>query len=180
MTPGQRIDQLDRQIRELRIEYERFLNGGLEVPPEAQRRQIAQELRALRTGDLKSVEDNFRLGNTEARFNSYCELFGRRVRAQEEGAIPAVSQRAVAALAADPDRGLVIDGAIAHEAAAALYRGLHRNAGAQPKFDLESFRTYLGRQVAAIREKTGCEQVLFRIAEEGGKLKLRAKPIRPA
>lgn len=178
MTPGQRIDRLDRSIHEFRIEYERFLSGNLETPPEALRRQIARELRELRNGNLKSVEDNFRLGNSEARFNSYCELYGRRVRAQEEGAAPAAAHRASGG--PDPSRGLVIDGSMAEEAVTALYQGLHRTAGAQPRFDLESFRTYLGRQLDAIREKTGCEQVLFRIAEEDGKMKLRAKPVRPA
>ncbi len=178
MTPGQRIDQLDRSIHELRIEYERFLSGNLETPPEALRHQIARELRELRNGNLNSVEDNFRLGGSEARFHSYCELYGRRVRAQEEGTMPAAHR--AAAVAPDPARGLVIDEAMADEAVTALYQGLHRFAGAQPRFDLESFRTYLGRQLATIREKTGCERVLFRIAEEDGRMKLRAKPLRPA
>ncbi len=180
MTPGQRIDQLDRWIQEFRVEYERFLNGNLEVPPEPLRQQIARELREVRGINLKSVEENFRLANTEARFSSYCELFGRRVRAQEEGTAPAGTHRGGASSAADPARGLLIDGAMADEAVTALYQGLHRKAGAQPRFDLESFRTYLNRQLESIRDKTGCDRVLFRIAEEDGKMKLRAKPIRPA
>ncbi len=179
MTPGQRIDQLDRQIQELRIEYERFLSGNLETPPEALRRRIAKELRALRNSNLKGVEDNFRLAGSEARFNSLCELYSRRVRTQEEGAISAAAQR-TATRAVDPNRGLVVDGNVADEAVTALYRGLQRGAGAQPRFDLESFRTYLNRQLTSIREKTGCDRVIFRIAREDGRMKLKVKPVRPA
>jgi hypothetical protein len=179
MTPGQRIDQLDRRIQDLRIEYERFLSGNLETPPEALRRQIAKELRELRNSNLKGVEENFRLSNSEARFNSFCELYSRRVRTQEEGAASAAAHRGAAASAVDPTRGLVVDGAVADEAVTALYQRLHRGTGAQPRFDLESFRTYLNRQLATIREKTGCDRVVFRIAEEDGRMKLRAKPVRP-
>lgn len=179
MTPGQRIDQLDRRIQELRIEYERFLSGNLDTPPEALRRQIAKELRELRNSNLKGVEENFRLSNSEARFNTFCELYSRRVRNQEEGAVPAAAHRAAAG-AVDPTRGLVVDGNVADEAVTALYRGLQRGTGAQPRFDLESFRTYLNRQLTSIREKTGCDRVVFRIAEEDGRMKLKAKPVRPA
>ena len=49
--------------------------------------------------------------------------------------------------------------------------------GDGPKFDLDSFEKYLARQIAALREKTGCDQVQFRLAEEEGKLKLKARPV---
>ena len=43
--------------------------------------------------------------------------------------------------------------------------------------DLGSFRAYLGKQVDAIRQKTGCSDVQFRLALEDGKLKLKARPL---
>ena len=63
------------------------------------------------------------------------------------------------------------------EAVEALYNGLASRPGDGPKFDLDSFEKYLARQVAALREKTGCDQVQFRLAEEDGKLKLKARPV---
>ena len=63
------------------------------------------------------------------------------------------------------------------EAVEALYQGLASRPGDGPKFDLDSFEKYLARQVAALREKTGCDQVQFRLAEEDGKLKLKARPV---
>jgi len=48
-----------------------------------------------------------------------------------------------------------------------------------PRFDLASFGSYLQRQSAAIRAKTGCAEVQFRLAAEDGKLKLKARPLAP-
>ena len=44
--------------------------------------------------------------------------------------------------------------------------------------DLDAFATYLARQQQLIRDRTGCDQVSFRIVEENGKKKLKAKPVR--
>lgn len=177
MSSTQRIDRLEQWIRQLRIEYERFFNGALELPPEQLRAEIQAELRSLRSGNLKGVEDNFRLSNLEAKLNSYNELFGRRIRSQEEGR-GAASVRRDTGSRHDPQHGVVVGGAVDQGAVEALYEGLHRSSGARPRFDMDSFRSYLDRQIDTIRQKTGCERVVFRVAEEGGKMKLKARPIR--
>ncbi|HTQ78540.1 MAG TPA: MXAN_5187 C-terminal domain-containing protein, partial [Thermoanaerobaculia bacterium] len=87
----------------------------------------------------------------------------------------AARQAAAEAPRYDVQRGILIAGKVDPEAAEALYQGLARSEA--PKFDLDSFRTYLERQAAAIRTRTGCEQVQFRLAEEDGKLKLKARPV---
>jgi hypothetical protein len=59
----------------------------------------------------------------------------------------------------------------------ALFAGLAR-AGGAARLDLESFRGYLEKQAAEIRAKTGAERVQFRLAQEEGKIKLKARPVR--
>ena len=39
-------------------------------------------------------------------------------------------------------------------------------------------QSYLNKQAAQIRDKTGCSEVSFRVASEKGKLKLKAKPVK--
>lgn len=177
-TPAERMDRLERELTLMRIHFERFFNGapGVDFPGvERDRVRIGQELRKLRNTKLTGVEENFRLASLEARYSSYSELFGRRVRRQEEGEI------AVPARPKEPDaqEGLVVGMQVEDRTVEALYQGLYRQAGTHPRFDLESFRTYLERQLTAIRSKTGCDQVVFRVAEEDGKLKLKARPLRP-
>jgi len=170
------LDQLGVDIRKLQIDFERFFNGGLHLPPEELRTRIQNQIRALRNLTITTSVDNFRLGDLEARFNSYNELFNRRIRDREEGrhaaARPVVAERP----RYDPEAGIVFGATVDPAAVEALYQGL-AGRGEGPKFDLDSFQTYLARQAAALREKTGCNEVQFRLANEDGKLKLKARPV---
>ena len=175
---GETLDQLAREIRQFQVDGERFFNGGLPLPPEELRNRIQTQIRQLRTLKITTTLDSYRLGDLEARFNSSNELFNRRLRDREEGrhlgahhTVHAERRRY------DPREGVTLGGSFDPEAVEALYQGLASRPGDGPKFDLDSFEKYLARQVAALREKTGCDQVQFRLAEEEGKLKLKARPI---
>jgi hypothetical protein len=174
------LDQLNREVQQLRVDFERFFNGALPFPPEELRGRVQAQIRNLRnlTSAATAVE-SFRLGDLEARFNSYNELFNRRIRDIEEGRHIAGRPAAPppAARRHDPAQGVVFGDRIDPEAAEALYQGLVSAPGDNPRFDLDSFQTYLARQVTAIREKTGCTAVQFRLATEDGKVKLKARPV---
>ena len=174
LSVSQRIDRLGSKVHRLQVEYRRFLNGAVEVPPERLHSEIQTELRRLRGENLKGVEENLRLSNLEAKLASYTEMFGRRLREQEEGRR---TERQVSERPPDAERGVVVGDEADPEAVETLYRGL-QGSGQRPRFDLDSFRTYLERQAEGIRRKTGCAQVVFRIAEEEGKTKLKARPVR--
>lgn len=178
-TIDERMDRVDRDLRMLRVEFERFFNRapGVEYPDlERERARIGAELRKLRNSKLQGVEVGFRLGTLEAKYASYSQLFQRRVRQIEEGVTPS-GRPARRGASADPARGVVVAGRVKDETVAALYQGLHRQDGNRPRFDLESFRTYLERQLDTIRSRTGCDRVVFRVAEEEGKMKLKARPV---
>jgi hypothetical protein len=171
------LDQLARDIQQMRIEFERYFSGGLPIPPEEIRNRVQAQFRQLRGMTLNGAADGFRLGSLEAQYNTYNELFNRRLRDREEGRGKAAHRPVVAEKPRyDPMGGITFGSRIESEAAEALYRGL-ASGGGEVRFDLDSFQTYLARQVESIRQKTGCEQVQFRLAEEEGKLKLKAKPV---
>jgi hypothetical protein len=175
---GEALDQLARDIRQLQIDFERFFNGGLPLPPEELRTRVQTQLRNLRNVNMPSAVDSFRLNDLEARYNSYNELFNRRMRDVEEGRRgPHKVFAFVEKQRFDPRGGIVFGSDIDPEAAEALYHGLAAGAGDGPRFDLDSFQTYIRRQTEAIRQKTGCAEVQFRVAEEEGKLKLKARPV---
>lgn len=170
------IDRLGDYLDAFRVEFEKFFAGARATPPEELRETIRAALRRLRADPMTQLVDNFRIAQIEARFNSFSELYNRRLREREEGR-PAVRPVPASAAEPDPARGVVVDGAVADAAARALYEGLARDPGSAPGFDFDSFRRYLERQAQAIRSKTGCAGVRFRLATEGGRIKLKAKPI---
>ncbi len=171
------IEQLARDIQQLRIDIERFFSGALPLPPEELRNRLQTQLRQLRNRNLATVAESFRLGELEARFNSYNELFNRRLRDLEEGRRAARPATPPPAPGFDAEKGVVVRDKVDPAAAEALYVGLRASPGEGPKFDLDSFQSYLERQAAAIRQKTGCAQVQFRLAQEDGKMKLKARPV---
>lgn len=176
---GEALDHLNRDLQQLRVDFERFFNGSLLSPPDELRGRVQTQLRNLRGVNMTSAVDSFRLGDLEARFNSYNELFNRRLRDREEGRQPGVRHvpPPPAARRFDPMQGILFGERIDPEGAEALYQGLAAAPGGAPGFDLDSFQTYLTRQVAAIRDKTGCAEVQFRLSPEDGKLKLKARPV---
>lgn len=179
MTPEKNsrdIESLAAGVRSFRIECERFFNGALPMPPEGLRDEVHSLLRRLRERPGLNHADRFRVNQLEARFNSYIELFNRRLREQEEGRRRAGIQAQQEESRFDLARGVEVGPSVGEEVVEALYAGLCRSAGS-PRFDLDSFRSYLEEQNAAIRAKTGCSRVRFRLATEGGRTKLKVKPL---
>jgi len=172
------IGQLEKEVRGLEIAYRRFLSGDPDQarPPSEMEDRIEQHVRRLRNQPMKRAVERFRFSNLEARFNIYREMYGRRLRAQEEGRVPGRRSGPVE-VSHDPERGIVVGAGASSGATQALFEGLHSRSGRPMKMDLDTFRTYIDKQVASIRDKTGCDSVQFRLVSEGGKVKLKAKPI---
>ncbi len=164
-------------VQRLKIDFDRFFNGALPTPPESLRYKAFAEMRKLRSVHHKSAGIRFRVNSLEAKLNSLNELFNRRLRDAEMGLRPQA-----AALAGrrrpveDPYDGVVIDKEPDPSAVEALYSELYGKSKRGKKTDLESFRGFLLSQAEAIRDKTGCDDVVFRVTSKDGKLKLKAKP----
>jgi len=170
------IGQLAAAIERYKLECDKFLNGATQVLPEEARTRVAHDLRELRSSQIRGVAENFRLSTLEARFNALTERFGRMLRTREEGRAPGLRTSAPPPESRfDAATGVVLDRRLDPEAVEALFAGLARRGAS--RFDLESFRGYLSQQLDAIRAKTGAREVQFRVAEEDGKLKLKAKPV---
>jgi hypothetical protein len=167
------IDQLDRDLRKLLIDFERFFNGALPVPPEDDRQSIEGRIRALRGQAVLPPADHFRLGALEARFSSFSQLYRRRLVQREVGSVAA----AHAAHGHSEPATVEIDERLDQAAVLSLFRQLGSRGAGDPELELEAFRAYLGRQFARIRERSGCTRVAMRVVEEDGRMRLRARPL---
>ena len=170
------ITLAERGIQQLRIEYEKFFNGAESIPPDALRMAVESQIKKLRQTKLSSV-DNFRVTSLEAKFNSYREMFERRLRRLEEGRPirpRKVPKKAEKKARPDPRRGVRLGKNLDGDGVQALYQELYRNTG---NVDIDSFRSYLAKNLEAIRQRTGCREAEFRLVTEDGKAKLKVKPI---
>lgn len=177
MSFESQINAVERDIRQLRIEFDKFMAGATRVPPEEFRFQIGRRIRRMRESKLRSFAERFRLGSVEASFNTLCELHGRRLRDVESGKKPGPG-RPEASGRPDAGSGFVLGGDPDQRAVEALYRELYGASGRAAKADFGSFEKLIGKQVSKLQKKTGCKQVHLRVAREGDTLKLKAKPVR--
>ncbi len=171
------LERMEELVRRLKIDFDRFFNGALPTPPESLRYKAFNEMRKLRSVHHKSAAIRFRVNSLEAKLNSLSELFNRRLRELESGTRPATRKAAAPEKRpADPYDGVVIDDTPDPGVIKALYSELYGKKNRGAKTDFESFRGFLLAQAAAIRGKTGCSDVVFRITSKNGKLQLKAKP----
>jgi hypothetical protein len=174
------LDDIDSGIRRLKVEFDRFFNRAVPIPPEDLRQKVQDDLGRLRNSHLRTSAERFRLKTLEAQYNALNELFNRRIREAELSSNRASRAALDTKKGPDPYSGIVLDGIGNHSKVEALYNELYQSSGRSKQIDFASFEGYLERQIVQLREKTGCSSVKLRIEAEGQELKLKAKPIKPA
>ena len=167
MTPTEyrHLDEFERDIKRLQIEYARYFAGDLDRPPTEIREELTARVRQLRLKPNPSTAERFRLNSLIARLNTLGELFDRRLRnhrgRDHHGA------RAKDAVVAGSERGT--------KAVRRLFLELYKEE--TPAATITSFEKFLEKQVSDIKSRTGCSSVQFRVIENDGRRSLRAKPL---
>jgi hypothetical protein len=87
-TIDEELGQLERDIRQLKIEYDMFFGGGRKRPPTEieWRIELVVKRYAERGGDLKFAQ-RFRYSNLSQTYAKYKDVFRKRLAAREEGKI---------------------------------------------------------------------------------------------
>jgi hypothetical protein len=188
------LDALDAGLQEFRLQFGRFFAGDLPTPPEELRQQLLARLRAARGGTgsghgpgaVRSVADTFRLTQLEAQFNTYNELFNRRLRRREEGprrsgtfaaGRPASRPVRDAAPAPRPVAPAPEPGSLSSQRIEELHRQLYPRGAHDGAPDLAQFGALLSSQAESLRQRTGCRDVTFRVSEDGGRRRLLVKAV---
>jgi len=165
------IDRLESEIRQYRVEYQRFFNGDAKTPPDEEWAGVRKQLTQLTTISQLSQVDRFRLSGLEGRYNSLSELFRRRLREMNH-----VQQTSSTPRAADARPASAILGkGSGTEDVSALYDALYSQASTNVA--LEDFHAYLADQATKVRERTGCTRVRFTVRSDGEGRRLKARPM---
>ena len=79
------LDQLEEQMTGLQVLYEKFFLGIDRRPPDAQRRQVSEKMRLLKTTQVKNTALKFRIHTMFAKLISFERMWDRTLREIEEG-----------------------------------------------------------------------------------------------
>jgi hypothetical protein len=192
------LEALDRSIRQLEIEWGKFFGGVEKKPPSELKGRVETLIRRYAYAELRNNTERFRYQTLTARYNTLNELWGKRLRALEEGKPmgvhglkadalpPPAPPRAASAEPGRPSAGGPGEFRVAHperdvEAVRSLFDRFleaRRKAGESAGVKFESFQKLIAQQASKILSEKGASAVDFRLETKDGKVSLKAKPVK--
>ena len=196
-TIDEDLSQLEKDIRQLKIEYEQYFGGGRKRPPTDTEWRIEQLLKRYgdRGGEM-SFAQRFRYNNLVQTYSKYREIFRKRLKQREEGTVQRHYGAAAKAIEAERARQRSARGAARRESVVLfavkcsdpdretekvekLYQEfLHAKQNAGEKTDrlpLEAFRDFLRRKTQQLKKDKDSRQVEYVVAVESGHVRLKAR-----
>ena len=190
------IDILNVQIRQLQTRWELFFTGVESKPPSELQRKVEKLIREYAFQEIRNSGERFRYQTLTARFNTFNELWQKRLRAREEGKSfgvhglkadvlpPPAPEREhrMPAGGGGSGREFRIGSSDGDDAQVqALYKRYveereRLGEGEAPAY--ESFRQLIGQQTAKILGDKGARAVDFRLDSSHGKVSLKARIVK--
>ena len=123
-TIDEDLAQLERDIRQLKIEYDQFFGGGRKRPPTEIEWRIELLIKRYgeRGGDMKSGQ-RFKFGGLTQSYAKYRDMFRKRTKQKEEGSV--TRHYGAAARAIEAERAQ-------HQREVEAQRNAHASAHAEP------------------------------------------------
>jgi hypothetical protein len=189
----QELNNIEKGIRELKIEFERFFNGGRSRVPNDVQWRVETLIKRYSDFANMSFAQRFRYNSLVAKYHSYKELWQKNLRAREEGRPiygPFAMETPVAAEPAVPKEaggGRLICQLVCsnpdseEEKLQNLFKSLveaKRECGEKPDtVQFDSFKRFLSEKTLKLKDQFKCSSVCYTVAVESGKVKFTAKGV---
>lgn len=195
MALGEDLELLEKSIRQLQIEWEKFFGGVEKKPPTDLKTRVEALVRKNAGTEIRNNTERFRYQNLTARYNSFSELWSKRLRALEEGrplGLHGLKAQALppppppqAAAAAPERRPSPSEVRVANPGDAEAVRALfdrfvqaRKQAGETGAVKFDSFQKLIAQQATRILSEKGAKAIDFRLETKDGKVSLKAKPVK--
>ncbi len=190
-----RLDELERGIFLLKIQYEKYFSGIERIEPLREREDIKRLIRDLTTTHITNTAQKHKYSMLRARFSSLELYIQRNLYQIERGTHPKMQFRAN--LAEQRKKEVELrqrerqerrarmtalnqrqQEEVAFRAVYNRYVDARSECGQSSEVSFDSIKESLKRQSRQIKSKFNCERVKFRVAIEDGKAKMKAIPVR--
>jgi hypothetical protein len=191
-TIDEELGQLERDIRQLKIEYEMYFGGGRKRPPTEieWRIELLVKRYAERGGELKYGQ-RFRYNNLSQTYAKYKDVFRKRLAQREEGkvqrhfgaaakAIEAERAKIQVTTVAAPGAGVTVDDAKEKETEKVdqLYEAFlqaKQQVGEETaKLTKSAFNEFVRKKTKDLQETKNCRDVEYVVEVIDGQVKLKA------
>jgi len=193
-TIDEDLSQLEKDIRQLKIEYDQYFGGGRKRPPTEIEWRIELLLKRYgeRSGEMKFGQ-RFRYTNLTQTYAKYKDIFRKKVQQREEGkvqrhfgaAAKAIeAERARAAAAATPAtpqptsfRMVCSEPERETDKVDQLYQAFQQamqQTGASIKQSRENFNQFVSKKTKELQKQKNCREVEYVVEVVNGEVKLKA------
>ncbi len=188
------LGQIEEWLKRLQIEWDKFFAGVEKKPPQELRSRLEALIRRHAHQEVRNSTLRFRYQTLTARYNTFNEMWNKRLRALEEGrpwtgarvpvAVPAAAEapRATAPRPARPETPCRVAGAttdgVAIRALYDQFMQARKAGGESAAVKFEAFESLISKQASRILNEQGARAVDFRLESKDGKVSLKAKPVK--
>jgi hypothetical protein len=195
-TIDEDLGQLERDIRQLKIEYEQFFGGGKSRPPSDIEWRIESTLK--RYGDRgaeMSYGQRFRYGNLSQMYSKFREMFRKRMKQKEEGTVQRhfgaaareiEAERARKRAEAEKSQGPKFPFAVSWEDPErdqkkveqlfAAFRDAKTKAGEDTEpLTMEAFQRFVRQKTDELKKQKDAHEVEYVVTVEGNHARLKAR-----
>ncbi|MBI4461840.1 MAG: hypothetical protein HY653_02940 [Acidobacteria bacterium] len=181
------LNQLEKELRQLRIEYEAYFSGGRPRAPAEIEWRVQQLIKKYGEGQRLRGTQRFRFNTLLQTYAKFSELWRQRTRQKEAGLSPylaaGVAQREAARAerdaAASPAYQMVCSDPLREpEKVQQLYRSLleaRQQVGEKAEVNFEQFHRFVREKTEQLKQQLGCQQVEYTVSIENGQVRLKAK-----
>lgn len=181
------LDDFERMLQRLRIEYDQYFMGGMRREPTQLRGEVQRFITKYMSSPPRNAALKFRFNSLVARYQAFRAIWGRTQREIEAGtykrhrfrlALQALEAREAAGERGRSPRRKRPAAASGGSAIDKLYEALSRartRTGEAGRIDRASLERAVRKQTAELRRKHGDAKVRFKVVIEGNKAKLKAK-----
>lgn len=203
MPLAEDIEAIEKSIRRLQIEWDKFFSGLERKPPTDLKMRVEALLRQHANSEIRNNTERFRYQSLTAKYNTLSELWTKRLRAKEEGRIfgvhglkadilppppppppveaPRVAPPPAAAARAQETEIRVKNPERDAAAVQALYQRFlaeRQKSGETAPVKYESFQKLIGQQTQRLISEKGGQAVDFRLETKDGRVSLKAKVVK--
>lgn len=197
MTVDEELDQLDNNLRRLKIEYEIYFNGGSKRPPSDTEWRVLSLLRKFSDGSRMNYSQRFRYNSMAQRYAIFSDLWRQKLKIKEEGyrrpqdALLSIQglrtveeEKEVSKTGAEPEaKPFTVqcsDVEQEPDKVKTLFKAFveaKKNAGEKltGTASLDSFRTFVQKKTQQLRKEYGCQSVEYTVEMQDGQVRLKAK-----
>jgi hypothetical protein len=196
-TIDEELSQLERDIRQLKIEYDMYFGGGRKRPPTEIEWRIELIIKryAERGGEMK-YNQRFRFSNLSQTYAKYKDVFRKRLAQREEGKVQRHFGAAAKAIEAERAKAQAAAAATASAEAAKVFRVVctapekeadkveqlyeafvraKKEAGEEMhKMTRAGFNEFVRKKTKDLQKQKNCKEVEYVVETVDGQVKLKA------